>query len=218
MKDVPIYAKTLTEYFSKKPTKKSKYPFTIHVMGKLSDFMMGKSMPEKYADPGNLISTVQINRVEIPNVLVDLGAAINVITIETMHALGLRNLKHTPTVLELVDRSIFKPVGKLEDVTILVDSWPYPIDFLVLHTQSSVGGHPLILGRPWLATMDAYIGCPSGNMIIYNGHNTKNLVLYPPAELKPSIKPAGGKKALAKKEPKMENEEVRPVLTIGQAL
>jgi hypothetical protein len=21
------------------------------------------------------------------------------------------------------------------------------------------GGHPLILGRPWLATVDAYIGC-----------------------------------------------------------
>jgi hypothetical protein len=138
--------------------------------------------------------TVQINGVEIPNVLVDLGAAINVITTETMHALGLRNLKHTPTVLELADRSTVKPVGKLEDVTISVDSWHYPIDFLVLHTQSSVGGHPLILGRPWLATADAYIGCRSGHMVISNGHNTKNLVLYPPAEPNPSIKPAGARK------------------------
>ena len=50
-------------------------------------------MPVKYGDLGNPILTVQINGVEIPNVLVDLGAAINVITAETMHALGLRNLK-----------------------------------------------------------------------------------------------------------------------------
>lgn len=132
--------------------------------------------------------------------LVDLGAAINIITTETMHVLGLRNLKHTPTVLELADRCTVKPVGKLEDVTISVDSWHYPIDFLVLQTQSSVGGHPLILGRPWLATADAYIGCRSGHMVISNGHNIKNLVLYPLVEPNPSIKPARSKKTLSRKE------------------
>lgn len=150
--------------------------------------------------------------------LVDLGAAINVNTTETMHVLGLRNLKHTPIVLELVDRSIVKPVGKLEDVTILVDSWHYPIDFLVLHTQSSMGYHPLILGRPWLATADAYIGCRLGNMVISNGHNTENLVLYPPAKPNSSIKPTDSKKVVSVVEDGMEDEEVRPVLTIGQTL
>ena len=89
MKDVPIYAKTLREYCSKKPAKKTKDPLTIHVMGKLSDFMMGKSIPVKYGDPGNPVLTVQINGVEIPNVLVDLGATINVITAETMQTLDL---------------------------------------------------------------------------------------------------------------------------------
>lgn len=103
MKDVSIYAKILGEYCSKKLAKKPKDPITIHVIGKLSDFMMGKSMRVKYGDQGNPILIVQFNGVEIPNVAVDLGAAINVITTETMHTLGLRNLKHTPTVLELVD-------------------------------------------------------------------------------------------------------------------
>ena len=91
-------------------------------------------MPVKYGDLGNPILTVHINGVEIPNVLVDLGAAINVIITETMHALGLRNLKHTPTMLELENQSIVKPIGKLEDITISVDSWHYPVDFLVLQT------------------------------------------------------------------------------------
>lgn len=103
MRGLPIYAKTLREYFGKKPRKKSRDPLTIHVMGKLSDFMMGKSMLVKYGDPGNPTLTVQINGVEIPNVLVDSGASINVIIVESMHALGLRNLKHTPNVLELLD-------------------------------------------------------------------------------------------------------------------
>ena len=101
---------------------------------------------------------------------------------------------------------------------ISVDSWHYPIDFLVLHTQYLVGDHPLIFGRPWLATADAYIGCCSGNMVISNGHNTKNLVLYPPAEPNLPIKPADGKKVVSAVEAEMEDEEVRPVLTIGQAL
>jgi len=218
MKDVPISTKTLREYCAKKPKKKSRDPLTIHVMGKLSDFMMGRSMPVKYGDPRNTILTLHINGVEIPNVLVDLGTAINVIIAETMHALGLCNLKHTPMVLELADRSTVKPVGKLEDITILVDSWHYPVDFLILQTQSLAGGHPLILGRPWLASADAYIRCRSRYMIISNGKNTKNLVLYPPAEPNPSTKPVGHKKFVHKKESESKKEKLRPVLTIGQAL
>ena len=101
MRDVPIYANTLGEYCDKNPKKKSREPLTIHVMGKLLDFMMGKVMPVKYGDLRNPILTVKINGVEIPNVLVDLGVAINVIIVEVMHALGLQNLKHTSTVLEL---------------------------------------------------------------------------------------------------------------------
>ena len=42
-------------------------------MGKLSDIMLGKSIPIKYEDLENPIFTVQINGVDIPNVLVDLG-------------------------------------------------------------------------------------------------------------------------------------------------
>jgi hypothetical protein len=68
-------------------------------------------------------------------------------------------LRDTPTVLQLADRSIVKPEGMLEDIIISIDSWEYPTDFLVLQTKSQFNGYPLIFGRPWLATIDAYIGC-----------------------------------------------------------
>jgi hypothetical protein len=43
------------------------------------------------------------------------------------------------------------------------------IDFMVLQTKSILGGYPLILGRPWLATVDSYIGCRVGDMTISFG-------------------------------------------------
>ena len=102
----------------------------------------------KYDDPGNPTVTVQIGHTQIPNVLVDLGVAINVITIETVRKLGLTNIRPTPTILELADRSTIKPEGIMDDLVISVDSWEYPTDFLVLQPKLQVGGHPLILGRP----------------------------------------------------------------------
>ena len=33
-----------------------------------------------------------------------------------------------------------------------------------------------------MATDDAYISCKAGNMTIKNGHMSKHLVLYPPAQ------------------------------------
>jgi len=48
--------------------------------------------------------------------------------------------------------------------------------------MAKLTGYPLILGRPWLATADAYISCRAGNMTIKNGHMSKQLVLYPPSQ------------------------------------
>ena len=61
-----------------------------------------------------------------------------------------------------------------------IDSWEYLANFLVLQPKAKLTGYPLILGRPWLATSDAYISYRAGNMTIKNGHMSKQLVLYPP--------------------------------------
>lgn len=88
-------------------------------------------------------------------------------------------------MLELADRSVVRPEGMLHDVMVFVHFWEYPTDFLIINPKSRLDGHPLILGRPWLATVDAYIGCQQGNMTITRGENIKNLALYPPAQ--PSV-------------------------------
>ena len=59
-----------------------------------------------------------------------------------------------------------------------INSWEYPTNFLVLQPKTKFNGYPLILERPWFATIDAYISCRAGNMTIKNGPLSKQLVLY----------------------------------------
>ena len=108
----------------------------IHVVGKLSEIMMGKDPLAKYDDLGNPTITIYIGYTEIPNVLIDLGSAINVTTIETVKKLGLTNLIPTLVILELDDRSTIIPEGSLDDLVVSIDSWKYPVYFLVLHPKS----------------------------------------------------------------------------------
>jgi hypothetical protein len=105
IKDVPIYAKTVRDPCVKRPGRKPRDPPTIQVLGKLSELMMGKTTLVKYDDHGNPTVTVHIGKMIIPNTLIDMGVAINIITKETTELLGLTNIIPTPIVLELVDRS-----------------------------------------------------------------------------------------------------------------
>ena len=40
----------------------------------------------------------------------------------------------------------------------------------------------MVLGRPWLATTDAFIGCKSGDMFLSRGNLVKQVSLYPLAK------------------------------------
>ena len=137
---------------------------------------------EKYIDVGVPLVTININKFSILNTLIDLGATINVRTIETLRNLKIYNIQPTPTILELADRSKVKLEGVVDDVIVSIDSWEYPVDFIIRQPKSNLGGHPLILGRPWLATTDAFIDCRVGSMIISKENESKQISLYPPAK------------------------------------
>jgi hypothetical protein len=81
------------------------------VVGKLSEFIT--KIPSKYSDPGNLVVTIEINGVSLPNTLIDLGAAINVMSVNTMKTPQLDHLRPTQTLLELADKFVITPAGSL---------------------------------------------------------------------------------------------------------
>ena len=126
---------------------------------------------------------------------------------QTMEQLKLPNLLFTPTLLQLADQSIIKSDGVLEDISVSLDSWEYPIDFMILTPKSNLGGHPLILGRPWLATTNAFINCRSRDMYISDGNSTKKFNLYPPAK---SITEIGDNEWVD------DEETIQPIFTISE--
>jgi hypothetical protein len=151
------------------------------LIGDLSEYISEKPKLEKYGNPRNPVVTITINEVSIGNTLIDLGAAINVMTTTTLEQLQLQPLlRPTPTILELADKTRVISEGILDDIMVTLASWDYPIDFLVNHSKDTTKGHPVILGRPWLATTNAFIGCREGEMTISNGLSIQKLTIYPP--------------------------------------
>ena len=178
IKDIPIYAKIVRELCLKRSGKKKKDPLTIQYIGHSTNALSNLPV-EKYEDPRNPIVTISIRGTPIPNTLIDLGDSINVMTLQIVHKLNIPNIRPTPTMLELAGRSRVKPKGVLDDEVVILDSWEYPIDFFILHPKYTSRGHPLVLGRPWLATRYSFIGCRSGDMFLSRGNLFKQVSLYP---------------------------------------
>ena len=84
----------------------------------------------------------------------DLGAGVNLLPYNVYEMLGLGKLQPTSVTLQLVDRSIKRPRGILEDVLVKVGKFILPTDFIVIDIKESLTPLPLlvILGRPFMRT------------------------------------------------------------------
>ena len=114
----------------------------------------------KYKDLGCPTISINIGRTCVEKTLLDLGANVNLLPYLVYKKLGLGELKPTTITLFLADRSMKIPKGIVEDVLVQVDKFYYPMDFVVLNTKPvAVGANymPIILGRPFLATLNASI-------------------------------------------------------------
>ena len=80
IKDTWIYSKVIKDICIKHSGKKQKDPLTIHVIGEMSECMIGQSWIAKCTNPGAPVVTVIINNTAIENTLIDLGSTINMMT------------------------------------------------------------------------------------------------------------------------------------------
>ncbi|XP_074293563.1 uncharacterized protein LOC141620644 [Silene latifolia] len=65
--------------------------------------------------------------------------------------------------LQLADRSVKRPLGVLEDVSVKVGKLLIPADFIVLDIPED-SDTPIILGRPFLATEGVLIDVKKGRL------------------------------------------------------
>nr|GEX16029.1 hypothetical protein [Tanacetum cinerariifolium] len=112
--------------------------------------------------------------------LLDLGASINILPAGLVDKYDLGTLRKTDTINSLADRSTKILKGILEDVIVKVDDFYYPFDFFVMDTESPYKDvQPnIILGRPFLATIDARINCQTGAIDIAFGNRKLRLNVF----------------------------------------
>ncbi|CAL2260000.1 unnamed protein product [Prunus armeniaca] len=79
--------------------------------------------------------------------------------------LGQGDLKPTSMILQLADRSITYPRGVIEDLIIKVDNLYLPADFVVLDMDEDLQT-PIILGRPFMATVRTLIDVEAGTLTL----------------------------------------------------
>ncbi|XP_062081016.1 uncharacterized protein LOC133785818 [Humulus lupulus] len=178
IKQVPAYAKIIKDLCIVK--RKHHVKKTVFLTQQVSAVIEQKT-PPKYKNPGCPTISCQIGIHEFSEALLDLGASVNLMPYSVYSQLGLGEIKPTFVVLQLADHSLKKPRGIVEDVLVQVDKFYYPIDFLILDTQSVVNMEskiPIILGRPFLATTNALINCSNGLMKITFGNMTLEVNIF----------------------------------------
>nr|GEX77235.1 reverse transcriptase domain-containing protein [Tanacetum cinerariifolium] len=108
-------------------------------------------LPEKLEDPGKFLIPCDFSGMDVCHALADLGASINLMPISIWKKLSLPELTPTRMTLELVDRSITRPKGFVEDIFIKVGKFHFLTDFVVVDFEADPRV-PLILGRSFLRT------------------------------------------------------------------
>ncbi|XP_061339614.1 uncharacterized protein LOC133286238 [Gastrolobium bilobum] len=115
-----------------------------------------KKLPTKVKYLGSFSIPCTIGKVEVDNVLCDLGASINVMPLSMMKKLGITEVKPTKTIVQLADHSSKQAYGIIEDILVKVEKFIIPIDFVILDIEEDAT-IPMIFGRPFLATSGALI-------------------------------------------------------------
>ena len=101
-------------------------------------------------------------------VLCDFGASINLMPLSVVKRLSLGELTPTAMTLQMVDITLAKPEGILEDVLIKRGKFIFLVDFVVINIKEDKQV-ALVLGRSFLATRSALIDVKKGEFSLRVG-------------------------------------------------
>ncbi|KAL5568115.1 hypothetical protein UlMin_024690 [Ulmus minor] len=160
LEQMPNYVKFMKDMLMKK--KRFGEFETVALTRECSAALQSK-LPPKLQDPGSFTIPCSIGGQYCGKALCDLGASINLMPMSIFKTLGIGEARPTTVSLQLADRSIAQPEGKIEDVLVKVDKFIFPVDFIILDFEADMEV-PIILGRPFLATGRALIDVQKGEL------------------------------------------------------
>nr|GEW81797.1 DNA-directed DNA polymerase [Tanacetum cinerariifolium] len=123
-------------------------------------------LPRKLGDPDKFLIPCEFSGMDECLALADLDASINLMPLSVWEGLSLPELTPTCMTLELVDRSVSKPIGIAKDVSFKVGVFHFPADFVVVDFEADPRV-PLILGKCFLKTSRALIDVHKGELTLH---------------------------------------------------
>ncbi|RYR19924.1 hypothetical protein Ahy_B03g064876 [Arachis hypogaea] len=162
LQQMPSYIKYMKELLTRKSSLKGGQ---IIVMNKECSALIQLDLPTKRTDPGSFHIPCAIGETMFDKGLCDLGASINLMPLSLTKKLQINELMPTDIVIKLADKTQKQAVGVVENVLVKVGKYFLPTDFVILEIEES-HLHPIILGRPFLATARALIDVERGELIL----------------------------------------------------
>ncbi|KAM6556393.1 hypothetical protein CsatB_003412 [Cannabis sativa] len=126
--------------------------------------MLKSKIPPKLKDLRSFTIPCIIGGRDVGGALCDLGASINLMPMSIFKKLGIGEARPTTVTLQLADRSMAHPEGKIKDVLVQVEKFIFPADFIILDYEAD-REVPMILGRPFLATGRTLIDVQKGTLL-----------------------------------------------------
>src|ERR1041385_4929355 len=141
--------------------------FTKHITNALikvreEKLRLEASIPRKLEDGWDPMIKIKLNNFSC-YALCDVGASASVMPKRMYDMLELKLFVPCSFGVRLVDSSVKKPLGKIDDVLIIVNDNYVPVDFIVMDIDCEPLC-PIILGCPFLCTVGAVIAMKEGNI------------------------------------------------------
>ncbi|XP_070025942.1 uncharacterized protein [Nicotiana sylvestris] len=114
-------------------------------------------------DPGAFTIPCTIGSADFAKALCDLGASINLMPYSVFKILGISQLRATSTRLQMMDPTMKRSLGIIDDVLVRVDKFILPANYVILNCKVDYEV-PIILGRPFLATWKALVDVEAGEL------------------------------------------------------
>ncbi|WJX72914.1 hypothetical protein P8452_56749 [Trifolium repens] len=131
-------------------------------------------LPPKKEDPGSVTIICQIGKAGV-NALCDVGSSVNVIPLSLADKFKLAlPIVGTARELVLANQSSIHSVGTVRDVLVKVKILEFLVDFMILDIGEDEE-HPVILGRPFLATSRALIDMDLAEITLRMGVKTTTI-------------------------------------------
>ncbi|XP_038885989.1 uncharacterized protein LOC120076294 [Benincasa hispida] len=182
LEQIPKYVKKFKDIL----TKKRRVSETkVIALTQECNALVSNGLSKKQKDPGSFTVPCSIGGLDVGHALCDLGASINLMPLSIFKKLGIGETQPTSVTLQLANRTIKYPEGRIEDVLVKVDNFIFPADFIILDYEVD-REVPIILGRPFLATGKVLIDVHKGELTMRDNQEVKfnvlNALKFPDSE------------------------------------